>query len=336
MAGAHTATGSPQRQHADAEPAGSGVAVAGPEQIPPPATGGDGGERPSAPPAPLAEDPRERLMRVRRATAAGIGLWMLSGIVLFSDMARLHPRYVEGFTPAVAAMFGIGVAWAASPKGRWRLAFLAATLVASVFYAERLLYGRPTEWWLALAAAVAAIALAMIARSSREGARGRRLLAPAGVIALTLVAVLMVPFNSDTRSIETHVTDAGYVGALPAEEQRLVSSYLRAHQGSAFYETAALSATQIGSLIVQDGRPILVLTTYGARVFTPIARLKQLIAQGKVRYAFLNSYCSRRGGPLNPACSEPAKWVREHGVDVSREAGLKKDKILWLLPGARQ
>ena len=47
------------------------------------------------------------------------------GIVLFSHMARLHPRYVEGFTPAVAAMLGIGAAWAASPRGRVRLALLA-------------------------------------------------------------------------------------------------------------------------------------------------------------------------------------------------------------------
>ena len=39
-------------------------------------------------------------------------VWMLTGIVLFSDMVRLHPRYVEGFMPAVAAMLGIGVAWA--------------------------------------------------------------------------------------------------------------------------------------------------------------------------------------------------------------------------------
>ena len=336
VAAAPAASPAAAEQQADAEPRSSGVAVAGPERDPLEPAEKNGRDRKPPAPRPPAEDPRERVMRLRRATAAGIGLWMLSGLVLFSDMARLHPRYVEGFTPAVAAMFGIGVAWAASPKGRWRLAFLVAALAASVFYAERLLYGRPGEWWLALAAAIAAIALALLARSSRESARGRWLLAPAGVLALTCVSVLMIPFGTDTRSIETHVTDAGYVGALPTEEQRLVSSYLRAHQGSAYYETASLSATQIGSLIVQDGRPILVLTTYGARVFTPVARLKQLIAQGKVRYAFLNSSCSRHGGPLNPACSEPAKWVREHGTDVSREAGLRKGGILWLLPGAKQ
>ncbi len=54
--------------------------------------------------------------RIRRAVAAGLSLWMLTGIVLFSDMIRLHPRYVEGFMPAVAALLGIGVAWAADAR----------------------------------------------------------------------------------------------------------------------------------------------------------------------------------------------------------------------------
>jgi len=53
-----------------------------------------------------------------------------------------------------------------------------------------------------------------------------------------------------------------------------------------------------------------------------------------VRYAFLNTFCSRHGSSLNAACSEPAKWIRAHGTDVSREAGLSQGKVLWLLPGA--
>ncbi len=37
---------------------------------------------------------------------------------------------------------------------------------------------------------------------------------------------------------------------------------------------------------------MLVLTTYRrAGVFTSVARLQRLIAQGQVRYAFLNSFC---------------------------------------------
>jgi hypothetical protein len=113
-----------------------------------------------------------------------------------------------------------------------------------------------------------------------------------------------------------------------------VTAYLRAHQGGARYEVAALSATQIGSLVVQDARPIVVLTSYNARVFTSVAELRHLIALGKVRYAFLNTNCGRQLSSDNAACSAPARWVRAHGTDVSRQAGLSRGKVLWLLPGA--
>jgi 4-amino-4-deoxy-L-arabinose transferase-like glycosyltransferase len=280
----------------------------------------------------------EARARMRRATAAGLGLWMLTGIALFSHMARLHPRYVEGFTPAVAAMLGIGIAWAcAQPTDRRaatvRLAILAGSLAITVLYAERLLYGLSGAWWAALLGAVGAIALALAARVPGSPSPRRRLVAGAGATALTLVSIFAIPLSADVTAIDNHVTDAGYVGALPTEQQLPLSAYLRAHQGSARYELAAESATAIGSLIVQDARPVLVLTSYGGRVFTTIPRLQQLIAQGQVRYAFLNSFCGRVATYDNPACAAPVKWVREHGTDVSRAAGLGKDKLLYRLPG---
>lgn len=271
--------------------------------------------------------------RVRRAATVGLLLWVLTGIVLFSDMARLHPRYVEVFVPAVATLLGVGAAWAASPEGRERVAVLAGALLVIVVYAERLLYGTPIEWWIALAGTLGAIACAALARLTGLSSRVRFALAPAGALTLSLLAVLALPVSADVTAIDTHVTDAGYVGALPSEEQHLLSDYLRAHQDGARYELAAESATGIGSLIVQDARPIVVLTSYNARVFTSVGKLQRLIAEGKVRYAFLNSTCRRRGAALNPACAAPARWVRAHGTDVSRQAGLARGK-LWLLPGA--
>jgi 4-amino-4-deoxy-L-arabinose transferase-like glycosyltransferase len=286
------------------------------------------------PEASDSETGLELRARMRRAVAGGLGVWMLTGIVLFSYMSRLHPRYVEGFTPAVAAMLGIGAAWAASPGGRARPAVLAGTLLILVVYAERLLYGAPGAWWVTLIAALAAIGCVALARLPSVASSLRSWLAPGAVLALTLTAVLAVPLSADVTALENGVTDAGYVGALPSEEQRIVSAYLRAHQGSARYEVAALTATGIGSLIVQDARPVLVLTSYGARVFTPVAKLKRLIAEGQVRYAFLTSHCGRHGSSLNAGCSAPAKWVRAHATDVSRQAGLGQAKLLWLLPGA--
>lgn len=281
--------------------------------------------------------------RMRLAAAAGISLWALTGTVLFSHMARLHPRYVESFTPAVAALLGIGVAWAGSSgrraagqvEDRARLVALVVALVAAVYYAERLLYGRPNVWWIALVGAIGAIVLALCARvgSRADGSRSGWL--AGATIALTLVAVGAVPVSADVTAIEDGVTDAGKVGALPGETQRAVSGYLRAHQGRARYELAAASATQIGSLIVQEARPVVVLTTYDGRVFTNVTRLKRLIARGEVKYAFLGSPCGRHASRTNAACSEPARWVRAHGTDVSPQAGLSRSGVLWLLPGAR-
>ncbi len=287
-------------------------------------------------PESAEEDPKRTAdrLRVRRAAAAGLALWLATGIVLFSHMIRLHPRYVEGFTPAVAAVLGIGVAWATSTRSWPRLALLALALAVGVYYTERLLYAMSATWWVALVAAVAALALALLARAPFSSAPLRTLLG-AGVLALTLTSVLAISLNSDMTAIENHVTDAGYVGALPTEQQDAVSAYVRAHNRGARYELAAESATQIGSLIVTDGEPILILTTYAGRVFTPVAKLQQLIAKGEVRYAFLTSFCGKTIKYNDPACSAPALWVRAHGTDVSKQAGLHQDKVLWLLPGAK-
>jgi 4-amino-4-deoxy-L-arabinose transferase-like glycosyltransferase len=301
---------------------------------------GGGSELPATPGSSdgtdlLADGKRASELRMRRAAAAGLSLWMLTGIALFSDMIRLHPRYVEGLTPAVAAMLGIGVAWAASAEGRTRLTALCGTLVITVIYAERLLFGHPTVWWIVLVAALGAIALAVLERLGGTAPSVRARALQASVLVMTMIAVLAIPVSTDARAIHNRVSDAGYVGALPGEEQRLLSAYLLSHEDGARDEVAAESATGIGSLIVKDARPIVVLTSYGSRVFTTVPELERLIAEGKVRYAFLNSDCGPHDSSATAACSAPAKWVRAHGTDVSRQAGLQRDRVLWLLPGAK-
>ncbi len=274
--------------------------------------------------------------RLHRAAAGGLGLWLLTGVVLFSHMTRLHPRYSEGMVPAVAALLGIGVAWACSGSGRAQLTALALALLATVYYVARLLYGVSPVWWMTLAAALATFALALAARRARSSAAGRARPLEAATAALVLIAVLALPVAVDLRAIHENIGDAGNVGSLPPQEQRLVSTYVRARQGDAHYELAAESATQIGSLVVKDARPVLILTTYDARVLADIPTLKRAIARGEVKYAFLNAPCPRHSSSINPGCAAPVRWVRAHGTDVSRAAGLSRDGVLWLLPGARQ
>ena len=188
---------------------------------------------------PTCRRPRPTRPRVRHARgcaarsppASACGCSRVSS--LFSHMARLHPRYVEGFTPAVAAMLGIGVAWACqrtpiarSPACAWRS--LAGSLAISVFYAERLLYGTPATWWIALPA--------RSARSSWQRSHESPPLPPrrtalagagagAGATTLTLVAILAVPVQRGRhgdrrRTSPTRATSA----RCPTAQQRPLSA----------------------------------------------------------------------------------------------------------------
>ncbi len=280
----------------------------------------------SAAPIPASAE-----QRVRLALAAGLMVWLLTGIALFSDMGRLHPRYIEGFTPAVAATLGIGVAWATAKRDTVRLLALSVTLLAVVVYAEPLLFGTSAVWWLTAAGAAGALALAWSVRP-----RGDTLLADprsAGVLALALVCLLAIPLWASLGGVRENTSDTNRLGVLHPGELAPLSAYLRAHQGSAYYEAAFDSGTKMGELVVRDARPILVLTTLGGRVFTPVARLRALAAAGKVRYAFLDEGCGPHSPPTDADCSPPARWVLAHGTDVSKQAGMPRAGMLWRLPG---
>jgi hypothetical protein len=65
----------------------------------------------------LVAQGREHLTMVLRGSpgrfAVGIVAWFLTGLVAFSAMERLQPRYLEAFAPAVCAVLGlsVGVLW---------------------------------------------------------------------------------------------------------------------------------------------------------------------------------------------------------------------------------
>jgi 4-amino-4-deoxy-L-arabinose transferase-like glycosyltransferase len=293
------------------------------------------------------------------AAAAGLLLWLATGIVLFSHMARLHPRYTEGFTPAVAATLGFGIAWATDRRTTGRLLALTVTLLAVSIYSERLLFGTSTVWWILAAGAATALALAWTVRphSAPRGAEstsqaGERAThgaqsalrgggptssngGPAysgGVLALGLVCLLAIPLWASLRAVRENASDTTPLGSLRADELGPLSVYLRAHQGDAYYEAAFDSGTKMGGLVVRDARPILVLTTLNGEVLTPVARLRALAAGGRVRYAFLDTLCGPHSPPTDADCSAPARWVQAHGTDVSRQAGMPRTGMLWRLP----
>ena len=255
---------------------------------------------------------------------AGLVLWMVLGSALFSQMAHLHPRYTESITPAVAGTLGIGLAWACARRTPVRLGALAVCLIAVTIYVERLLFGATALWWVVIVGAIAALALAAFA-----GPRAR-----AWALVAALASLLAVPAWASVRAIEHHSTDTNQLGLLPAAQLAALSSYLRSHQGSARYEAAYDAATKLGSLVVRDQRPLVVLNSINSKVVTPLAKLQALAAAGAVRYAVLSAPCSPRSSPSNPDCSAAARWVVAHATNVSVPANLGAGLTLWRLPQA--
>jgi len=279
--------------------------------------------------------------RIRFAGLLGLVVWLLTGAVLFSQMAHLHPRYTEVMVPAVAGTLAIGLAWATERRSAVRLGVLAAVFVVLVAYGEQLLFGTTAVWWVMFVSALAALATmcagTLAARGRDRTGRGSAWAALLGLVLVT-VSLLAVPAWASVRAVEDNVSDTNQLGVVAPGQLAAISSYLRAHQGSARYEAAYDSASKIGSLVVHDARPLIVLNTVDAQVVTPLARLRALIRAGEVRYAVLTSTCGRFIARDNADCSEAARWISTHGTNVSEAAGLGRRRHpnnVWLLPGAR-
>ena len=257
------------------------------------------------------------------AVAIVLLVWLAIGIVLFSTMTHLHPRYTEAFTPAVAAACGVGFGWVARGSAA-ALAAAAVTALVLLLYGHGLL-GSSGIWLLTAAAALVAVAAATAAQLLR-----RRPLVRIALPAL-LLAALALPVSTDASQISHHESDSGHTGSMRPELVRALSVYLRAHRGRARYELAVVESTQASSLIVSDAQPVLVLTALAGRPLVSAAALQRQVGAGAVRYAYVGGPCGPHESRRLAVCTPIAAWIRAHGRDVSRAAGLAHPSVLWLL-----
>ena len=145
------------------------------------------------------------------------------------------------------------------------------------------------------------------------------------------VAALALPLNVDRSLIVNHEYDNGRTGALAPTEVGAISAYIAPRRHGSRYEFAAAVPTEVAALIVHDLQPILSLTSYNQHELVPIPQLARLVSSGQLRFAILNGACGRHSSRLSAACSPGAAWVRAHGVDVSRRAGLAHSHVLYEL-----
>jgi 4-amino-4-deoxy-L-arabinose transferase-like glycosyltransferase len=254
--------------------------------------------------------------------AVGLGIWLVTGTVGFSAMARLHTRYLEAFTPAVAATLGVALATyaKASAGRRWAPLALLPVLSLCALYALHLTSRQPglraLVLWTAAVAAVCLLVSTIEPPLPIGGQHRERMAAVASV--LVLVLVLAVPTAESLAIVRRHASDS--TTALARSPQRLarLSGYLRAHQGAATYEVATRNPWQAAPLIVRDGRPVLIARNVDGRALVPIASLQEKVRRGQVKYVWLGQRCSSSRADRFPACQPLARWTRTHGARVTQ------------------
>jgi 4-amino-4-deoxy-L-arabinose transferase-like glycosyltransferase len=159
-----------------------------------------------------------------RASLIIFGGWLLSTGITFAYMqGTIHPYYTVALAPAIGALVGIGsvLLWrhrAVAPRAAY--AVLALTVLVTAGWGFELLRTDtsfdPSVRYLALAAAVAAVALLAIA-AVRSGT-GRRLIVATGLLTAVAVAVPTAAWGVGTAatphsgSIPTAVSGSGSAG----------------------------------------------------------------------------------------------------------------------------
>jgi 4-amino-4-deoxy-L-arabinose transferase-like glycosyltransferase len=236
--------------------------------------------------------------RLRRAGAFAIALWLVTGAVGFSAMGRLEVRYLEAFTPAIAAALGAGIAMLGdrAPAGRRRGLMLAA-LAAAAAYAIYLAAGQAALQALVLAAALAA-AIAVTRR--------RKIAVP-----LAAAALLALPAYESVAIVRHHRYDSSTGGGFLSDRQvSTLGAYLVAHQDGARYEAAVLTVWQAASLVTRDGRPVLAIRNVdGAPILSP-ADLRREVGSGNLRYVLAGEPCM---GGRELSCPPATQWAQAHG-----------------------
>lgn len=193
----------------------------------------------------------------------------------------------------------------------------------------------PVRYLEPLTPAVAAVFGIAASLITRAGLRQARPLALA-LSVLVVGAILVAPASESFALVAARSDDGGALGSMPRSTTLALSRYLRAHQGNARYEFAVTEAHIGAQLIIADARPVLVLAGTPYHPLVNVAQLAAAARDGSVRYALLSDRPSprpvtRHVVPRTGRARLP-DWVRVHGVDVTRAAGIHGYGMLYRLP----
>jgi 4-amino-4-deoxy-L-arabinose transferase-like glycosyltransferase len=203
--------------------------------------------------AVLIASDRERLRAAVREPAGrlvvGILVWFATGLIAFSAMERLQPRYLEAFAPAICVVFGLSfsVLWnhglGCGSSGR-----------------------EPTS---------------RAAFDSNSGLPGGGALASRIALVCVGVGLLTISLSKDSYIVGRARSDS----LLTDFSTPSLSRYLRTHRDGTYYEVASANVNDVIGLIASDDLPVLVLNSVDGSL-TRTRSLEAQVADGRVRFYF--------------------------------------------------
>jgi len=235
----------------------------------------------------------------QQLTAIFWGVWVASGVVVFSVAGTLHPYYTAIMGPAIAALVGIGSVWFWEEylRNTWRKWLLPIALAVSVIVQVVILSYTPSYSYLLtpviVSGSVIAVLFFVTAKTSRIGVLQKYVSAVclASLFVLTLVPSVWAvystfhPLNtsmptagpneitlrpgdqSDRRPFPTtrpprgdfEPGDFGRFGGSMPAANQELIQYLEDHQGSTEFLAATLNSMTASPIILATGKPVMAL-----------------------------------------------------------------------------
>jgi hypothetical protein len=123
--------------------------------------------------------------------------------------------------------------------------------------------------------------------------------------------------------------------AMKPHDVAALSAYLGPRTRGTHWEVAESSYLIAPSLVVRDARPVMVLASVNSLPIVKVSTIRDAVRQGEVRYALVGGACGRaRHIKSKSHCSPAVRWIRTHGMDVTRQAGIHSPGLLFRLqPG---
>ena len=274
----------------------------------------------------------------RRAGFILWGTWAVVHVLVFSLMSGItHPYYAVALAPALAALFGAGVAelWRLRRRVPWAGLLLGATLVLTAWWClvvlERIPAFAPGVGIGALSVAIAAALV--IAVPPVDGDRRAARIAT-GALLLGLAAVLTGPALYTGATMTKAIAggdpaagpeDGGFGGFGPGRfpgdaagtSDELVA-YLVANHADETWLVAVTSANQAGPLQLQTGIPVMAMGGFTGSDPAPTTdQLRAHIREGTLRFVLLGGPAGRGGVFGGDVAGDRTAWVTSNCSPVA-------------------